>query len=80
LGVNSTLAKDPSIGNKLINARAETIGEKPSFRSAFRKRRCLIIVVDGLYELKTEGKKKIPLFFYLKSGEPFGWLDSMNHG
>lgn len=64
-------AKDPSIGNKLINARAETIGEKPSFRSAFRKKRCLIIV-DGFYEWKTEGKKKIPLFFYLKSGAPFG--------
>lgn len=64
-------AKDPSIGNKLINARAETIGEKPSFRSAFRKRRCLIIV-DGFYEWKTDGKKKIPLYFYLKSGEPFG--------
>lgn len=64
-------AKDPSIGNKLINARAETIGEKPSFRFAFRKRRCLI-VVDGFYEWKTEGKKKIPLYFYFKSGEPFG--------
>lgn len=70
-GIIPSWAKDPSIGHKLINARAETIAEKPSFRSAFRKRRCLIIV-DGFYEWKTDGKKKIPLYFYLKSGEPFG--------
>lgn len=69
-GLIPSWAKDPSIGHKLINARAETIGEKPSFRPAFGKRRCLIIV-DGFYEWKTDGKKKIPLYFYLKSGEPF---------
>jgi putative SOS response-associated peptidase YedK len=69
-GLIPSWAKDPSIGHKLINARAETIGEKPSFRAAFKKRRCLIIV-DGFYEWKTDGKKKIPLYFYFKSGEPF---------
>lgn len=70
-GLIPSWAKDPSMGNKLINARAETIDKKPSFRSAFKKRRC-IIIVDGFYEWKTDGKKKIPLYFYFKSGEPFG--------
>jgi putative SOS response-associated peptidase YedK len=70
-GLIPSWAKDPSIGNKLINARAETIDKKPSFRGAFSKRRCLI-VVDGFYEWKKEGAKKIPLYFHLKSKEPFG--------
>ena len=70
-GLIPSWAKDPSIGNKLINARAETIDVKPSFRSAFSKRRCLI-VADGFYEWKKEGAKKIPIYFHLKSKEPFG--------
>jgi putative SOS response-associated peptidase YedK len=65
-------SKDPSIANKLINARAETVDKKPSFRDAFKKRRCLI-VADGFYEWKKEGKSKVPLYFYLKSGRPFGF-------
>lgn len=71
-GLIPAWAKDPAIGNKMINARAETISEKPSFRQAFRKRRCLI-VADGFYEWKTEAGKKTPMRFYLKSGEPFGF-------
>ncbi|MHB8137038.1 MAG: SOS response-associated peptidase [Smithellaceae bacterium] len=63
-------AKDPSIGAKLINARAETVAQKPSFKDAFLLRRCLI-PADGFYEWKTEGKKKIPYSFSLKSGAPF---------
>jgi len=70
-GLIPSWAKDPSIGHKLINARAETIDVKPSFRNAFSKRRCLI-VADGFYEWKKEGAKKIPLYFHLKSKEPFG--------
>ncbi|MGZ3577940.1 MAG: SOS response-associated peptidase [Syntrophales bacterium] len=70
-GLIPSTAKDPSIGHKLINARAETIDVKPSFRSAFSKRRCLI-VADGFYEWKKEGTKKTPLYFHLKSKEPFG--------
>jgi putative SOS response-associated peptidase YedK len=62
-------AKDPSIGNKLSNARGESVAEKPSFRDAFRRRRCLI-PADGFYEWKTEGKVKQPYFISLKSGEP----------
>jgi putative SOS response-associated peptidase YedK len=65
-------AKDPSIGSRLINARAETLSEKPSFRNAFKKRRCLIIA-DGFYESLKEGKKKTPIYFRLKSGRPFGF-------
>ena len=70
-GLIPSTAKDPSIGYKLINARAETIDVKPSFRSAFSKRRCLI-VADGFYEWKKVGTKKVPLYFHLKSKEPFG--------
>jgi putative SOS response-associated peptidase YedK len=64
-------AKDPSIGNRMFNARAETIAEKPSFREAFKRRRCLI-VADGFYEWQKIGRIKKPLRFSLKSGEPFG--------
>jgi putative SOS response-associated peptidase YedK len=71
-GLIPAWAKHPSIGAKLINARAETVNEKPSFKNAFQKRRCLIIA-DGFYEWKKDGKKKIPYYFYLKSGKPFGF-------
>ncbi len=55
-------SKDPNIGYKMINARAETIAEKPAFREAFRTRRCLI-PADGFYEWKKEGKTKQPFSF-----------------
>jgi putative SOS response-associated peptidase YedK len=71
-GLIPSWAKDPSIGTKLINVRAETVNEKPSFKNAFAKRRCLIIA-DGFYEWKKDGKKKTPYHFYLKSGKPFGF-------
>lgn len=65
-------AKDPSIGNRMINARAETVAEKPSFRNAFRKRRCLILA-DGFYEWRKEGDGKTPYFISLDSGEPMAF-------
>jgi putative SOS response-associated peptidase YedK len=65
-------AKDPSIGNRMINARAETVAEKPSFRNAYRKRRCLILA-DGFYEWHREGDVKIPYFISLANGEPFAF-------
>jgi putative SOS response-associated peptidase YedK len=70
-GLIPSWAKDPSIGNRMFNARAETIAEKPSFKNAFQKRRCLI-PADGFYEWQKLGKVKKPLRFSLKSGEPFG--------
>ncbi len=65
-------AKDPSIGNRMINARAETVAEKPSFRAAYRKRRCLILA-DGFYEWRKESEGKTPYFISLASGEPFAF-------
>jgi putative SOS response-associated peptidase YedK len=65
-------AKDPAIGNRMINARAETVAEKPSFRAAFRQRRCLVLA-DGFYEWKKEGDGKTPYFISLQSGEPFAF-------
>jgi putative SOS response-associated peptidase YedK len=62
-------AKDPAIGVKLNNARAEGVREKPSFRDAFQRRRCLI-PASGFYEWKSEGRLKQPWYFSLKSGEP----------
>lgn len=71
-GLIPSWAKDPSIGNKMFNARAETIAEKPSFRDAFKKRRCLIIA-DGFYEWQKLEKGTRPFYISLKSGEPFGF-------
>jgi putative SOS response-associated peptidase YedK len=71
-GLIPSWAKDPSIGNRLINARAETLGEKPSFRTAFRRRRCLI-PADGFFEWKAVPglKTKTPMYVRMKSGNPF---------
>jgi putative SOS response-associated peptidase YedK len=64
-------AKDPAIGNRLINARAETLAEKPSFRDAFSRRRCLV-VADGFFEWRPAGKRKVPVYIFMKSKTPFG--------
>jgi putative SOS response-associated peptidase YedK len=71
-GLVPAWVRNPSIGKRLFNARAETVAEKPSFRNAFRKGRCLI-VADGFYEWRKEGKTKKPFYFHLKSGRPFGF-------
>lgn len=63
-------AKDPSIGNRMINARAETVAEKPSYRNAFKHRRCLVLA-DGFYEWQRQGEVKTPYFISLANGEPF---------
>ena len=76
-------AKDPSIGYKMINARAETVAEKPSYRSSFRNKRCLILA-DGFYEWRKAGRLLIPFYFQLEGGEPFAfaglWDDWENKG
>ncbi len=71
-GLIPSWAKDPSIGNKMINARAETVSEKPSFRSAFKKRRCLI-VADGFYEWQKTDSGKQPYHFRMKDSSPFAF-------
>ena len=65
-------AKDPSIGNRMINARAETVAEKPSYRAAYRHRRCLVLA-DGFYEWHTEGGVKTPYYISAADGEPFAF-------
>ena len=75
-------AKDPGIGSRMINARAETLEEKPAFRSSLKYKRCLILA-DGFYEWKgAEGKKvKTPFFIHMKDRKPFafaGLWDSWN--
>ena len=63
-------AKDPTIGSRLINARSETAFEKPSFKYAFRKRRCLILA-DGFYEWQKQGSRKRPYHIRVKGQEYF---------
>lgn len=73
-GLVPSWAKDISIGNRLINARCETLTEKPSFRTAFARRRCLILA-DGFYEWKKSEKKgpSQPYYYRLRDGAPFAF-------
>ena len=64
-------AKDPSIGNRMINARAETVADKPAYRAAYKKRRC-VVLADGFYEWRKEANAKTPYLIGLASGDPFG--------
>jgi len=71
-GLIPAWAKDEKIGARMINARAETVAEKPSFKRALVQRRCLVIA-DGFYEWHTIGTKKTPMYVRLKSGAPMGF-------
>ena len=72
-GLIPVWAKDPSISNKLINARGETLAEKPSFKGSFKYKRCLILA-DGFYEWKAaSGKTKTPHYIFMKSRQPFAF-------
>jgi putative SOS response-associated peptidase YedK len=74
-GLVPSWAKDVSIGNKLINARAETLMEKPSFRNAFQKRRCLILA-DGFFEWQKQENKRaptVPYYFQRAGRKPFAF-------
>lgn len=67
-GLIPSWSKDMTIGSKLINARSETLFEKPIFKSVYSKR-CLILA-DGFYEWKKKGKERIPIYFHLKEKNP----------
>jgi putative SOS response-associated peptidase YedK len=70
-GLVPAWAKDPAIGNRLINARAETAAGKTAFGAAMRRRRCLI-VADGFYEWRPTGRSKQPYYVRLRDDRPFG--------
>jgi putative SOS response-associated peptidase YedK len=70
-GLVPSWAKEKAIGARMINARSETLTEKPSFRNAFRRRRCLILA-DGYYEWQRSGAVKQPYFISFADGQPFG--------
>ena len=71
-GLIPSWAKDAKISAKLINARAETVSEKPSFKAAFKRRRCLIIA-DGFYEWQRQEKQKQPYYFRLQNAQLFAF-------
>jgi putative SOS response-associated peptidase YedK len=73
-GLIPSWAKDASIGSRMINARGETLAEKPSYRGAYKYKRCLI-PADGFYEWKSEPgtKTKAPYFIHMKGGKPFAF-------
>lgn len=71
-GLIPSWADDPSMGARCINARAETVLEKPAYRTPFRYRRCLM-AADGFFEWKGKGKLRQPYYFRLKDGRPFAF-------
>ncbi len=77
-GLVPSWTKDPKIGARLINARSETAAEKPSFRAAFKQRRCLI-PASGFYEWQRSGGYKQPYYFAMATGEPFAMAGLWEH-
>ena len=71
-GLIPSWSKDPAIGNRLINARAETASQKPSFRNAFNRRRCLI-PASGFYEWQRRELRKQPFYIRMHDGRPFAF-------
>ncbi len=71
-GLIPVWAKDMRIGSKMINARAETVAEKPTFKRLLKSRRCLI-VADGFYEWQKDGARKVPMFISVKPKHPMGF-------
>ena len=70
-GLIPSWAKDPKVGYRMINARCETVETKPSYRAAYRRRRCLVLA-DGFYEWQKQGRTKQPYLIRLAAGGPFG--------
>ena len=71
-GLIPSWARDASVGSRMINARAESVASKPSFRSAFRRRRCLV-VADGFYEWQKLERRKQPFYVHMRDREPFAF-------
>ena len=71
-GLIPSWAKDAKIAYSTINARADTVATKPAFRSAYKKRRCLVIA-DGYFEWRKEGKAKLPYLYEIDGGKPFAF-------
>ncbi len=71
-GLIPSWARDPSIGSRMINARCETVHDKPAYRTAFRRRRCLV-VADGFYEWQQTRGRKQPYFIHFLDDHPFGF-------
>lgn len=77
-GLIPSWAKDPDIGARMINARAETAPTKPAFRAAFRQRRCLVLA-DGLYEWQRQGRGKQPFYIRMRDDRPFAFAGLWEH-
>ena len=71
-GLIPSWAKSASVGNRMINARAETVAERPSFHTALRRRRCLVLA-DGFYEWQRIGASRRPMRITIETGEPFAF-------
>ena len=71
-GLIPSWAKSASVGNRMINARAETLAERSSFRTVLQRRRCLVLA-DGFYEWQRKGSRKMPMRITMASGEPFAF-------
>jgi|ERR1043166_7842818 putative SOS response-associated peptidase YedK len=71
-GLVPSWSSDPSVGSRMINARAETLTQKPSFKNLIGRQRC-VIPANGFYEWRSDGRGKIPVWFYLKTKKPFGF-------
>jgi putative SOS response-associated peptidase YedK len=73
-GLIPSWAKDQKIGSRMINARSETLAEKPSFRTAYKRRRCLVLA-DGFFEWQKQPQKKgkIPFYITMKEKRPFAF-------
>jgi len=77
-GLIPSWAKDRAVGSRMINARAETVAQKPAFRAAFRRRRCLVLA-DGFYEWQRLDGKKWPYFIHLRNDRPFAFAGLWEH-
>jgi putative SOS response-associated peptidase YedK len=77
-GLIPSWAKDPKMGARMINARAETVAEKPSFRTALKRRRCLVLS-DGFYEWQRREKKKQPFYFQVGQHQLFAFAGLWEH-